>query len=637
VETLGILIIEGRGGIARALLSSRTDLRITHAERMAKALALAAPARAAGGFAALLVDLSLPDCQGLEAYRRAASLLPGTPIVALQRGSDADLAEAVIAEGAQACLEHDGLDGGALALALRQAVLRRRAEDARFRSFFDAAPIGILLAAGRRVLMANAAAQEMLGYGEADFGSVSVLAPFPPAARPILEAALDAAPEAIPEARFSADLTRKDLGPVRCRVHVAAATCNSAPAVAFYLVPVEVADGSAAPLGDPARQARKMEALERLSANVAHDFNNLLTAINGYSEHLLTLPGVEGQVANGLKAIKRSGETAASLVRGLMALGRPEGAEPRPIAVDAAVREMIPMLEGLAGPGIAFAAEPGAGDARIALEPGQLEQVLVSLCANARDAMPGGGRLTVRTEAVANGAGESYTHLAAGPGPALALIVEDTGSGMGPETLESLFEPFYSTKRGGRGAGLGLSAVYGIVARAGGGIAVASAPGGGSCFRIVFPRTEAEAPGSAAAEAVRAGAAPAAGGETVLVVEDEPSLREMLVTILDRFGFAVRDAANADDALAIVSEDPSAIDLIVTDVMLRGEGGHEMAASLQAVKPGARILFVSGYSRDSLAERGILVPEDAFLEKPFTPAQLAAQVRALLDAARKAG
>jgi PAS domain-containing protein len=184
VETLGILIIEGKGGLARALMGSRAGFRISHAERMAKAEALAVPARAAGGFAAILVDLALPDCQGEEAFRRAAALLPGTPIVALQHASDPDLAEALILAGAQACLEREGLDGGALAAALRQAVLRRRAEMRRFRSLFDAAPMGILLAAGRRVLMANAAAQELLGHTEEEFASLSVLAPFPPAARP---------------------------------------------------------------------------------------------------------------------------------------------------------------------------------------------------------------------------------------------------------------------------------------------------------------------------------------------------------------------------------------------------------------------------------------------------------------------
>src|SRR4051812_12272641 len=241
-------------------MGSRAGFRISHAERMAKAEALAVPARAAGGFAAILVDLALPDCQGEEAYRRAAALLPGTPIVALQHASDPGLAENLILAGAQACLEREGLDGGALASALRQAVLRRRAEMRRFRSLFDAAPMGILLAAGRRVLMANAAAQELLGYTEEDFASLSVLAPFPPAARPLLEGALDA--PSPPDARFTADLARPEGASVRCRVHMAGALLNQAPVIALFLTPLaEAGEGNAeaegvkaAPAGAPALQ-----------------------------------------------------------------------------------------------------------------------------------------------------------------------------------------------------------------------------------------------------------------------------------------------------------------------------------------------------------------------------------------------
>lgn len=684
MESLGILIIEGKGGIARALLAGRPGFNILHAERMSKAEALAVPARAAGGFAAIIVDLALPDCQGQDAYRRAAGLFPGTPMVALQRGNDESLSDALMDQGAQACLEYEGLDGGALAAAVRQAVLRRRADTKRFRSLFDTAPMGILLAAGRRILMANTAAQEMLGYDEAGFSALSALEPFPPAARPIVEAALDApVSRAVPgsgaafgsgaapaggqgaaDARFSADLARMDGSPVRCRVHVASAILNDAPVAALFLTPLggqlsqESGDpataGTAAapaggagspPGGGPARQALKMEAVGRFGEGVAHDFGNLLTAINGYSEHLLASAG-GGALAAGLRSINRAGEEAAALSRKLMAFTQSDGRDAVPVAVDAALRAIEPGLRRMLGPGIDLRLETGGVNAMLKLEPGGLEQVIMGLCANACDAMPQGGILRVTVDAREIGPETSFTHLAAGPGPSVAITVEDQGIGMGPETLERVFEPFYSTKRGGRARGTGLTVIYGIVRRAGGGIAVESAPGSGSRVRIFFPRTdtvpapaEARAPAAAAAPVAGGGAATGkagAGGGTILVVEDEPSLREMLQAILKRSGYSVLAAGSGEEAEEIVAQGKSGIDLIVTDVMLRGEdGGDAMVERLRAVRPGLRALFMSGHTLDGLADRGIRIPPDAFLEKPFTPSALSARVTALLAAARK--
>jgi two-component system cell cycle sensor histidine kinase/response regulator CckA len=644
LESLAILIIEGKGGLARALLAARPGFALLHAERMAKAEALAAPARAAGGFAAIVVDLSLPDCEGQEAYRRAAALLPGTPLVALQRAPDETLSDSLMAQGAQACLQFEGLDGGALAAAVRQAVLRRTAELKRFRSLFDAAPMGILLAAGRRVLMANAAAQELLGYSEADFAGLSALEPFPPAARPIVEGSLDAPAPA--DARFSADLARKDGSPVRCRVHVAAALLNDAPVAALFLSPAGTADAETHPAAltpaatgaGPDRQALKMEAVGRLAEGAAHDFGNLLTAINGYSEHLLASAG-GGPLAAGLRAINRAGEEAADLARKLMSFTQSEGAEAVPMAVDDALRGAEAALRRMLGPEIDLRIEARAGDAAIMLEPGGLERSLMALCANARDAMPQGGILRVTGEAAEIGPATAFTHLAAGPGEAVAITVEDQGSGMGPDAQERIFDPFYSTKRGGRARGTGLTAVYGMVRRAGGGIAVESAPGSGSRIRLLFPRANAVAasPRQSAGAGTQAGASAAPGtGATILVVEDEPSLREMLQAILMRSGYTVLAAGSGEDAEELVARDDASIDLVVTDVMLRGEDeGDALVARLQTMRPGLRALFMSGHTLEGLADRGIRIPPDAFLEKPFTPSTLSARVSAILAAARK--
>ncbi|MDB5105477.1 MAG: multi-sensor hybrid histidine kinase [Fibrobacteres bacterium] len=641
-ENLSVLLIEGRGGIARALLSAQPGFTVVHADKLSKASALAAQARASGGIHAVLFDLSLPDAKGPEGFRRAAAILPGAPMVALTNGGDPALAETLIIEGAQACLDKDGLDGGALAQALRQAVLRSRAEARRFRALFDSAPIGIILAAGRRVIMANPVSLEILGRGEAGLAEASILELFPEDARPALEKALDAAAGEIPESRFTARLERPDGPATRCRVFVKGAMLNDAPAVALYLASMEHNEGGqeSGVEGDPSRsepvrQSLKMEALGRLAGGVAHDFNNLLTAINGYSEHLLSLSGVEGPIASGLKAIRRAGDTAAAMTRSLMSFSRSEGDEARTVGVDAAITEMAPVLQRLIGDRVEFRLRLDAGESAVRLEPGQLEQLILNLTVNARDAMPEGGILTLSTRLADVDGSEAFTHLASGTGEHVSITIEDTGTGMDRETLECLFEPFFTTKRGGRGTGLGLATVYGIVSQARGGISVESGPGRGSRFRILLAlatvQTAPEEP-SSGETAWRA----RPNRETILVVEDEPSLREMLVTILERYGFGLLEAASSAEAMDLVTQRPDEVDLVVTDIMLRGEGGDELAEALQALKPGLRAVFISGHSLESLADRGIVVPADAFLEKPFSPAQLAAKVRAVLDAAREA-
>ena len=654
-ENLSLLLIENRGGIARALLSSQPGFTVVHADRLSKASALCAQS-GPGAFQAILVDLSLPESKGMESFRRASALLPGTPLITLIQGQDPDLAEIAIAEGAQACLSKDGLDGGSLAQALRQAVLRHRAEARRYRALFDSAPIGILLAAGRRVAMANPAGLEIIGRSEADLSQSSVLDLFPEGVRPLLEKALDAAEGEIPQARFSVDLDRPNARSMRCRVFVTGAMLNNAPAVALYLAEQEApaaypfsgeaGEKESVPAGHQ-RQSLKMDALGRLAGGIAHDFNNLLTTINGYSEHLLTLPGVEGALASGLKSIRRAGDAAAAMTRGLMSFSHAEGGQPRSVRVDAAIADMAPVLKRLVGDGTEFRIKLEAGDASARLDPGQLEQLVLNLCVNARDAMPDGGVLTLATslEDAAADAGAShspYSHLAPmqATGGHIVISVQDNGIGMGPETLECLFEPFYTTKRGGRGTGLGLAAVYGIVSQARGGISVTSAPGEGSRFQIhlIHEQVEAGSGGSVSpASSEEPGWKPQPNRETILVVEDEPSLREMILAILERYGFALLEAASAGEAMDIVAESPEAVDLVVTDVMLRGDSGHELADSLQAVKPGLRTVFISGHSLESLADQDILISADVFLEKPFTPAQLAAKVRSVLDAALKAG
>jgi signal transduction histidine kinase/ActR/RegA family two-component response regulator len=462
--------------------------------------------------------------------------------------------------------------------------------------------------------------------------AISVLDPFPPAARPILENALDSREPA--PARFAAELARKDGGAASCRVHVSAAW-NDGPVAALFLEALPTADAPESVPANPGRQALKMEALGRMASGLAHDLSNLLAVVNGYSDHLLAQAGPVGSVTAGLKAIRRAGQSAADLARGLAEVVAGGGGETRPVGVDAALREQEPALRRILGEGIGLRLDLRAGTAAVLLEAGQLERALGNLCSNAREAMPAGGVVGISTEAVEIGSDAGFTHLSADPGPGVSITVEDTGLGMDAAALERLFEPFFTTKRGGRGLGMGLAAVYGMAARAGGGLAVESAPGAGSRFRLCLPRHVASAREDAAVG--RASPAVPAPGGSVLVIDDEPYLREMIQAILERAGFTVAGASDSDEAEALLARGPGEVDLVITDVMLPGETGHDLAARLSALKPGLRVLYISGHSRESLADRGIEVPADAFLEKPFTPARLAAAAKALLEAARENG
>ncbi len=640
---LTILLVEGRNGLIAAMLAAEPNFKFLRTDRLTAAVRLLADSRSAGHNCDLiLIDLTTsaaaisPEDQGLDAFRLARALFPGIPIVTLGKSASGHIAEAMINEGAQACLQRDELDEKVLAVALRQSVLRNRAETRRYRALFDSAPIGILLAVGRRVVMANPDLLTTLGRSEDELTRLSVLDLFPTDARVLLEKALDAdGSREIPEARFDAEISRPDGAIRKCRVFVKGALLNNAPAVALYMAAMDETTGDLERQdAQQWHQTRKMEALARLAGGVAHDFNNLLTSINGYSEHLLTLTPETGPVNHGLNAIRRAGQTAADMTRRLLSFSHAKPAGKKALCLDAALVAMAPLLENLLGQDIELRWALRAPNVWVPIEPNQLEQLVVNLCLNAKEAMPHGGFLTLTTDPTSPSAGR-YSHLKPVAGNCVTLTVEDTGLGMTRATLENLFEPFFSTKQGGYGTGLGLATVYGMVNQLGGGLSVTSTLGEGSRIAIAFcvgvegpekPPQVVDAQKGWNTEGNR---------ETILLVEDDSSLRDMLRTVLERFGYTVQETASVSEAFAILEEMPEAIDLIITDVMLRGEGGHVLWEKTQGLKPDQRILFISGHSHEYLAEHGIALPANAFLEKPFTPPKLAARVRSLLDSAAR--
>lgn len=376
------------------------------------------------------------------------------------------------------------------------------------------------------------------------------------------------------------------------------------------------------------QQAQKMEAIGRLAGGVAHDFNNLITVITGYSDLLLRSLDETSPLRRIIEEMKRAGERAALLTRQLLAFSRNQPIEPRLLDPNGVITDTEKMLRRLIGEDIELITilRPDIGSVRA--DPGQLQQVLINLVVNARDAMPQGGTVTIGTDWVHLDAAYAARRVNVRPGPYVVLSVSDTGCGMDPETLSHIFEPFFTTK-GEKGTGLGLATVYGIVAQCGGHIDVMSEVGQGTTFKIYLPRI---AP-SGQEQVTSAPSGSACGGtETILVAEDEPLVRELIREVLQRKGYTVLEASNGVDALEAARRHSGPIHLLVTDVVMPLMSGTDLAAQLRRERPGTKVLFMSGHTSRAGRSLALLESSAMFLAKPFAPEALAAQVRLILDA-----
>ncbi len=377
------------------------------------------------------------------------------------------------------------------------------------------------------------------------------------------------------------------------------------------------------------RQSHKIEAVGRLAGGVAHDFNNLLNVIMGYCELLLRemTPGTQARAR--LDQILRAADRAASLTRQLLAFSRRQVLQPRLLDLNAVVLDTESMIRRLIGEDIQVVMVAGAAIGQVKADPGQIEQVLMNLAVNARDAMPRGGTLTIETQRADLSQDDSRRPAWLPAGPYVMLAVSDTGTGMDAETLAHVFEPFFTTKEQGKGTGLGLATVYGIVKQSGGYVQVESEVGRGSTFRIHLPRVDEEAP---VPETSSGGAPTARGCETVLVVEDEPALLDFARDLLRETGYTVLPARTVEDAASICGRHQGTIHLLLTDVVMPDLSGPELAARLTALRPHMQVLFMSGYTDDALAPLGVLDPGVALLQKPFTAEALTRKIREVLAA-----
>jgi PAS domain S-box-containing protein len=380
-------------------------------------------------------------------------------------------------------------------------------------------------------------------------------------------------------------------------------------------------------LEEQLRQAQKMESVGRLAGGVAHDFNNLLTVINGMADLVIAGLDEADPIRRDLQQIRLAGDRAAALTGRLLAISRRQILKPEVLDLTRVIEDLETTIHRVGGEDVELVFALARDLASVKADPGQIEQALLNLVVNARDAMPDGGTLRIEARNVTLDAAYAADHPGTRPGPHAMVAVSDTGVGMDEVTRQRIFEPFFTTKALGKGTGLGLSMVYGIVKQSGGSIDVSSEPGRGATFRIYLPAVS-ERPVSRPAVTVPA---VARGKETVLVVEDEPALRELTTRVLTGAGYTVLQAGTGAEAVALLERHPGTVDLLFTDVVMPGMTGRELAVRLASLRPAMRVLYTSGYTEDAILRYGVLDDASRFLTKPYTPAELRRRIREALD------
>ncbi len=501
----------------------------------------------------------------------------------------------------------------------------------RFRLVVEGAPDGILvISSDLRIRYANRRAVEVFGAesAEALCGSC-LLERVHTDDRARASERLHSVSAGAPVTRSERRLLKMNGEEFPAEVHAGGIVYDGQPAALVFfrdVTDVKRAEEERQRLEQRLAHAQKMESVGRLAGGVAHDFNNHLTVINGYCDMLLEVLEPNDPLREELEEIRAAGDRAAALTQQLLAFSRKQIVEPRPTVLNHVVEEFGRLVRRLIGDDVEVVTELEPGLGAVMADRGQMHQVLMNLAINARDAMPGGGRIVVATANV-----DIDEQLAPSqdvkPGSYVVLTVSDTGAGMSQETLRKIFEPFFTTKPMGVGTGLGLATVYGIVEQSGGFIRVASEVGRGTTVRIYLPRI----PGDPEVTGARPGAqVPVGGKETVLVVEDQAEVRKLAMGILRKNGYRLLEASSGPEAIEVAAAFAGSIDLLVTDVVMPGMTGRELATRLQASRPLIKVLYTSGYSADVIATKGVLEAGVAYLPKPFAPADLALKAREVL-------
>jgi two-component system, cell cycle sensor histidine kinase and response regulator CckA len=611
-----VLLVEdiaSHAAFVRGLLAE-TGWQVVHVDTLAAALARLG----IGGIDAVLLDLRLPDSDGLETLQAVCQVAAQLPIVVLTALQDRGLDAEALRLGAEDFLDKSDLERRILVRTLRHAHERKRARwalresERRFQSLFDNAMDAMVIGDDEgRCLDANPAACRLLRLTRVEVLQRTFMDVTPPEHHEGASAGW-ARFLARGEAQGNVTLVRGDA----TRVEVEFTSRAHFVAGQHLSILRDVTERRR--LEESLRESQKLEATGRLAGGVAHDFNNLLTVIVGYADILLRgLPEPDPRRRK-VTEIRVAADRAAKLTAQLLAFGRRQVLRPEVLDLGAAVVALGPMLQRVLSEDVRLKTVVYPGTAPIKADRHQIEQILVTLAANARDAMPQGGELVIEVRDAEPSESEG-----APATPHVVLAVTDTGAGMDPETLRHVFEPFFTTKGHGQGTGLGLATVYGIVEQSGGHISVASAPDQGSTFTVRLPRAETPAP---VATPVPATAAPEAA--RVLLVEDEGALRAMVRDMLESIGCQVTEAASGTEALRVAAGLEGEIDLLLTDVIMPGLSGRDVAERLTGRV--RHVLFMSGYTDDDLLRRGVATAGAGFLQKPFSADELLARVRKVL-------
>lgn len=597
----------------------------------------------------VISDWSMPQFSAPDALAILAEVEPGLPFIIVSGKVGEDKAVEAMRAGARDYVLKDNL--GRLGPAVerevaesRERAARRHAEkalkesEARFRTLAESGVIGIMTAdVLGNILDANDAYLRLVGYSREELlqGLVRWADRTPPELRHLAASAVEQLKTTGAVAPWETETLRKDGS--RVPILSGAAMLDDLKYVGFIVDLTErkqaeegrkLAEEALRQSEEQLRQAQKMEAVGRLAGGVAHDFNNILSVILSYSELIIGTLRPNDPLRDDMEEIRKAALRAAGLTRQLLMFSRQQIVQPKVIDLNDVLKNMDQMLRRIVGEDIELGWIPANRLGRVRADPGYIEQVIMNLVVNARDAMPIGGKLTIETANIELDETYAHSHLQVKPGRYVMLAVTDTGSGMDKETQARIFEPFFTTKEKGKGTGLGLSTVFGIVQQSGGHIWVYSELGLGTTFKVYLPRVDADI--DVTRDLVASGVLH--GTETILLVEDEQQVRTVLVGALRQFGYRVIEAQHAGEALLICEQQTDPIQLLLTDVVMPQMSGPELAKRLALARSGMKVLCMSGYTDDSIVRHGALEEGVAFIQKPVTPKSLARKVREVLDA-----